>query len=220
MPDSVRASPDRLSGAFSTVAPEVISLKGALPASDIWSLGATIVELIDGAPPYSGLVAMSAMFRIVEDPEGPPIPDRCSSELHAFLKRCFKKDPKERPTAEELSSDPWLTKHFDLSLVSSAFSDLPVDDAYASFPAPAGHAPARLAPLHAPHLVRPAPHCANRPDALARGRPRRIPCRAQAAGATVRGERAARQDVVRLGLLGGRRARHCACSRSSGAPTS
>ncbi|KPV78665.1 uncharacterized protein RHOBADRAFT_4815, partial [Rhodotorula graminis WP1] len=90
------------------MAPEVISLKGALPASDIWSLGATIIELIDGVPPYAGLVAMSAMFRIVEDPDGPPIPERCSPELEAFLKRCFKKDPSERPTAEELSTDPWL----------------------------------------------------------------------------------------------------------------
>ncbi|GAA5842311.1 hypothetical protein JCM9279_005341 [Rhodotorula babjevae] len=107
------------------MAPEVISLKGALPASDIWSLGATIIELIDGAPPYAGLVAMSAMFRIVEDPDGPPIPERCSPELEAFLKRCFKKDPRERPTAEELSSDPWLIKHFDLSLDMRPQDSLP-----------------------------------------------------------------------------------------------
>ncbi|BGP36943.1 Protein kinase of the Mitotic Exit Network [Rhodotorula kratochvilovae] len=99
------------------MAPEVISLKGALPASDIWSLGATIVELIDGRPPYADLVAMSAMFRIVEDPNGPPIPERCSPELKAFLARCFRKNPKERPSAEDLFADPWLLKHFDISLV-------------------------------------------------------------------------------------------------------
>jgi hypothetical protein len=39
-----------LSGA---VAPEVISLNGASPASDIWSLGCTIIELLTGKPPYS-----------------------------------------------------------------------------------------------------------------------------------------------------------------------
>ncbi|BGP45030.1 Protein kinase of the Mitotic Exit Network [Rhodotorula kratochvilovae] len=103
------------------MAPEVISLKGALPASDIWSLGATIVELIDGRPPYADLVAMSAMFRIVEDPNGPPIPERCSPELKAFLARCFRKNPKERPSAEDLFADPWLLKHFDLSLDSLPF---------------------------------------------------------------------------------------------------
>jgi serine/threonine protein kinase len=35
------------------VAPEVISLNGASPASDIWSLGCTIIELLTGKPPYS-----------------------------------------------------------------------------------------------------------------------------------------------------------------------
>ncbi|GJN91852.1 hypothetical protein Rhopal_004875-T1 [Rhodotorula paludigena] len=107
------ATTNEANGTPNWMAPEVISLKGALPASDIWSLAATIVELIDGRPPYSDLVAMSAMFRIVEDPAGPPIPDRCSPELQAFLARCFKKIPEERPTADELFEDPWLLKHFD-----------------------------------------------------------------------------------------------------------
>ncbi|GAA6056273.1 hypothetical protein JCM3770_007288 [Rhodotorula araucariae] len=108
------------------MAPEVISLKGALPASDIWSLGATIVELIDGRPPYANLVAMSAMFRIVEDPHGPPIPKQCSLELKMFLARCFKKDPDERPSAAELFEDPWLLKYSALSLGMRPQDSLPV----------------------------------------------------------------------------------------------
>ncbi|GAA6060392.1 hypothetical protein JCM10212_004645 [Sporobolomyces blumeae] len=95
------------------MAPEIIEMKGALPASDIWSLGCTVCELIDGRPPYADLVAMSAMFRIVEDENGPPIPEQCSSGLRAFLARCFKKEPSERPTAEQLFADPWLLEHFD-----------------------------------------------------------------------------------------------------------
>lgn len=85
-------------------------MEGALPASDIWSLGATICELVSGAPPYHDLVAMSAMFRIVED-EIPPLPPNASPELNAMLRRCFRKLPSERPTAEELFDDPWLRKH-------------------------------------------------------------------------------------------------------------
>lgn len=65
------------------------------------------------------LVAMSAMFRIVEDEDGPPIPGSCSPELRAFLARCFRKNPKERPTAVELFEDPWLLQHFVPHQVSS-----------------------------------------------------------------------------------------------------
>lgn len=98
------------------MAPEVIELSGATTASDIWSLGATIVELIEGKPPYHDLVAMSAMFRIVED-EMPPLPEACSDELKAFLRRCFRKNPLERPTADELFDDPWLLAHYSVAKV-------------------------------------------------------------------------------------------------------
>ncbi|CEQ39001.1 SPOSA6832_00459 [Sporobolomyces salmonicolor] len=111
-----------VNGTPNWMAPEVIEMKGALPASDIWSLGCVVVELIDGRPPYADLVAMSAMFRIVEDENGPPVPERCSDDLKAFLARCFKKDPKERPSAEELFEDPWLIKHWDRCKVLLALS--------------------------------------------------------------------------------------------------
>ena len=60
------------------MAPEVIELEGATTKSDIWSLGCTLIELITGKPPYSQLLAMSAMFHIVED-EYPPLPQNISS---------------------------------------------------------------------------------------------------------------------------------------------
>lgn len=37
---------------FFSVAPEIIELKGPSPASDIWSLGCTSIELLTGHPPY------------------------------------------------------------------------------------------------------------------------------------------------------------------------
>lgn len=40
---------------YCVVAPEVIELKGASPASDIWSLGCTVIELLTGRPPYADI---------------------------------------------------------------------------------------------------------------------------------------------------------------------
>ncbi|KAH9041218.1 kinase-like domain-containing protein [Lactarius pseudohatsudake] len=82
-----------VAGTPNWTAPEVIELKGASPKSDIWSLGCTVIELLTGRPPYGDIGnAMTVMFRIVED-ESPPIPERFSGPLVAFLKECFHKDP-------------------------------------------------------------------------------------------------------------------------------
>jgi serine/threonine protein kinase len=57
------------------------------------------------------------MYRIVED-DNPPIPEGCSLELTDFLKQCFQKDPKKRPSAEELCDHDWLRKYWVGSQVS------------------------------------------------------------------------------------------------------
>lgn len=59
------------------MAPEVIELAGATTASDIWSLGSTVIELLDGKPPYHKLQPMAALFRIVND-DHPPLPGGAS----------------------------------------------------------------------------------------------------------------------------------------------
>ncbi|RKP13854.1 kinase-like domain-containing protein, partial [Piptocephalis cylindrospora] len=96
-----------VAGTPNWMAPEVIELKGASTASDIWSLGCTVMELVTGRPPYDGLLAMTTLFRIVED-EGPPIPEGLSPDLMEFLTVCFLKDPTQRPTARTLMHHPWL----------------------------------------------------------------------------------------------------------------
>ena len=60
------------------MAPEVIELSGATTASDVWSVGCTVVELLDGKPPYGSLQPMSALFHIVHD-EHPPLPESVSA---------------------------------------------------------------------------------------------------------------------------------------------
>lgn len=59
------------------MAPEVIELSGATTASDIWSLGCTVIELLDGKPPYHKFQPMHALYRIVND-DHPPFPESTS----------------------------------------------------------------------------------------------------------------------------------------------
>ncbi|XP_063942055.1 MAP3K epsilon protein kinase 1-like isoform X6 [Daucus carota subsp. sativus] len=89
------------------MAPEVIEMSGVCAASDIWSVGCTVIELLTCVPPYYELQPMPALFRIVQD-ERPPIPDSLSPAMTDFLCQCFKKDARQRADARTLLSHPWI----------------------------------------------------------------------------------------------------------------
>jgi serine/threonine protein kinase len=89
------------------MAPEVIELAGATTASDIWSLGCTVIELLDGKPPYHKFAPMPALFRIVND-DHPPLPEGTSPLVRDFLMQCFQKDPNLRVSAKKLLRHPWI----------------------------------------------------------------------------------------------------------------
>ncbi|GAA5892422.1 hypothetical protein JCM5296_003594 [Sporobolomyces johnsonii] len=89
------------------MAPEVVDQTGATTASDIWSLGALVIELLTGKPPYHFLDPMPALFRIVND-DCPPLPEGASAVVRDFLAQCFQKDGNLRIGARKLLRHPWM----------------------------------------------------------------------------------------------------------------
>lgn len=89
------------------MAPEVIDQSGATTASDVWSVGCVVVELLDGKPPYHFLAPMPALFRIVQD-DCPPLPEGASPIVKDFLIHCFQKDANLRVSARKLCRHPWM----------------------------------------------------------------------------------------------------------------
>lgn len=89
------------------MAPEVIEQLGATTASDIWSVGCVVIELLEGKPPYHFLDPMPALFRIVQD-DCPPIPEGASPIVKDFLYHCFQKDCNLRISAKKLLRHPWM----------------------------------------------------------------------------------------------------------------
>merc|ERR1712137_72085 len=95
------------------MAPELVTLSHTpTTASDIWSVGCTLIELLTGVPPYFDMVAASAIYKMVND-GCPPLPDDISESAEDFLRQCFVEDPDQRLTAEQLRAHPWILEFVD-----------------------------------------------------------------------------------------------------------
>lgn len=111
-----------LKGTIYWMAPEVIRQSGYGRQADIWSLGCTVIEMATGRPPWSSEFAeqISALFNIATTNDPPPIPQTLSREARDFLMLCFKRNPRERPTASRLLKHPWISHSKHSPAVSSA----------------------------------------------------------------------------------------------------
>ncbi|KIJ62679.1 hypothetical protein HYDPIDRAFT_30272 [Hydnomerulius pinastri MD-312] len=119
-------SDDAVVGSPYWMAPEVIEQSGATTASDIWSVGCVVIELLEGKPPYHFLDPMPALFRIVQD-DCPPIPDGASPIVKDFLLHCFQKDSNLRISAKKLLRHPWMASAKKQMNFSAGKSGQPTD---------------------------------------------------------------------------------------------
>ncbi|KAK3165181.1 hypothetical protein QOZ80_1AG0029960 [Eleusine coracana subsp. coracana] len=108
-----------IGGTPAFMAPEVARGEEQGPATDVWALACTVIEVATGAAPWSGLVnddddVFAAVHRIGYTDAVPEVPIWMSPEAKHFLACCFARNASDRPTAEQLLQHPFL---------ASAYSD-------------------------------------------------------------------------------------------------
>ncbi len=88
-----------VTGSPAYMAPEQATNKGALPESDLWSLGATMYFAVEGRPPFDKGAPLPTLTSIVQDP---PRPAENAGPLKPVLDALLVKDPQTRLTAVQL----------------------------------------------------------------------------------------------------------------------
>ncbi|MDV9169428.1 serine/threonine-protein kinase [Streptomyces sp. W16] len=85
-------------GSIHYMAPERI--RGLTPgtASDLWALGATLYQAVEGRPPFRRATAMETAYAIATDPLEPM---KQAGPLEPIVEALLIKEPDERPTAEQ-----------------------------------------------------------------------------------------------------------------------
>ncbi len=126
--NSLEESMNAIKGSVPWMAPEVIKQSGHGRSSDIWSVGATVIEMITGKPPWPEFTNnLAALFHVATSKEPPPIPPNISLLGGQFISKCMVIDPKLRASATSLvTSDPFIQEE-----VAKQHIRVPVKHSYA-----------------------------------------------------------------------------------------
>ena len=84
--------------------------------SDMWSLGCVIYEMAALKPPFTAR-DLSGLYKKVCAGLFDRIPFQYSNDLQAVISSLLKLDPKKRPDTDELLGNPFVHKHYKLSLI-------------------------------------------------------------------------------------------------------
>jgi hypothetical protein len=85
---SLEESLKTIRGSVPWMAPEVIKQAGHGRSSDIWSIGATVIEMATGKPPWSEFSNnLAALFHVATSKEPPPVPEHLSRSCAMFLSK-------------------------------------------------------------------------------------------------------------------------------------
>lgn len=157
--DTTITSTGMVVGSPSYLAPERAAGKPAVPASDLWGLGATLYAAVEGHPPFGRGDALLTLAAVLY--EDPP-PSRAAGPLSDVLTALLAKSPADRPSIASarfalraVVGDPEAeTRTLRLS-GPVAISDRTVALSTPSPPAPPASSPAPVAPPARPPQARP-----------------------------------------------------------------
>ncbi|MFJ4339048.1 serine/threonine-protein kinase [Streptomyces sp. NPDC088915] len=96
--DSTITRTGEIVGSIDYLAPERVKGADPGPASDLWSLGATLYTAVEGTSPFRRGSPISTMQAVVT--EEPPHPEKAGA-LAPVIVALLRKDPKQRPRADE-----------------------------------------------------------------------------------------------------------------------
>lgn len=86
-------------GSIDYIAPERMRGKKPGPAADLWALGATLYQSVEGRPPFRKATAVETAYAIAVDPVDPM---KQAGPLEPLIDALLAKEPQERPSAEEV----------------------------------------------------------------------------------------------------------------------
>lgn len=96
--------------------PEVLLSQNFSKKSDIWSLGIVLYELLSKLSPFNGIINEHTIHNILNSSS--VISGRLSHSLKSLLSLLLSKDPKERPTTEEILKNEWVIQNLHKNDVS------------------------------------------------------------------------------------------------------
>lgn len=85
-------------GSIDYIAPERVRGRKPGPASDLWALGATLYQAVEGRAPFRKPTPIETGYAIAVDPLDPP---KRAGSLAPLIEALLEKDPDQRPTAED-----------------------------------------------------------------------------------------------------------------------
>ncbi|XP_043672629.1 mitogen-activated protein kinase kinase kinase 11-like isoform X1 [Vespula pensylvanica] len=89
-------------GTYAWMAPEVIKKSTFSKASDVWSYGVLLWELLTGETPYKGIDALAVAYGVAVNKLTLPIPSTCPQPWRCLMEACWSSDSHCRPGFAEI----------------------------------------------------------------------------------------------------------------------